>query len=115
MVWWGKLKSEIFTHELTNGGKDLPTRVIRDTKIGRNIAKAAKTKSLDLGLGPGAIFKGRSGLVGDLTKKSRDSLSAADQVRRKTQLSIKAMKGTNEGVKILRRSRSFISKARDRK
>lgn len=93
----------------------MPTRVIRNSKIGRNIAKAAKEDRLDLGLVPGAVFKGRAGLVGDLTKKLRSSLSAADQVRRKTQLSIKAMKGTDEGVKVLRRSRSFISKARDKK
>lgn len=96
----------------------MPTRVIRDSKLGKNISKAAKTKSLDLGLGPGAIFKGRAGLVGDLTNRSRSSLSAADQVRRKTQLSRKVMEGvtrSDEGVKILRRSRSFISKARDKK
>lgn len=104
----------------------MPTRVIRNTKLGRNVAKAAKTGSLDLGLGPGAVFKGRAGLVGDLTNRSRSSLSAADQVRRKTQLSRKAMKEgadamakklpkTSEGVKILRSSRSFISKARDKR
>lgn len=51
----------------------------------------------------------RRGLVGDLTKTPKSELSAADQVRRKTQLSSKAMKeGAKEMAKKVPRKKQMI-------
>ena len=60
----------------------------------KRIAKRLKAKPIK---GPdNRTLAQRRGLVGDLTKTPKSQLSAADQVRRKTQLSRKAMK---EGAK----------------
>ena len=56
----------------------MATRVKKSSKIGKRISKAAKTRSLDLGLGPGSIVRKA---IGGLTKGEK-------ALRKKTKLSI---------------------------
>lgn len=54
----------------------MATRVKRGSKIGKRIAKAAKSKSLDLGLGPGAV-KGVAKLLTKGEKVMRRKLKSS--------------------------------------